>query len=470
MFVERAGAIVGETHDNVEGDGMRQTRQRRWFLYGALIAMVGVGFPTGPAAATASVVRVSGQSPFATNECRPVDEPAWGTFDEQAGHETDPSVAVNPSNPANVVAAWPQDAGYGLVAAASFDGGQTWTRTVVPGMTRCTGGTEDHILHARLSFGPDGRVYLAGETLDGFFPDPRSGLNHIPVATSTDGGLTWNPAVRVDDLPAISGFDRLAAEPDVPGAAVVVWHGPETAAASYVSRTIDGGRTWVKHEVPVPVREFQPIQSVLSAPDGGLYVFYADQTLLDTVMFIGSVFGAPTDSRTTNLFALRSDDKGASWSGPYSVAANVPAESVGTATGPDGTLYISTWRDGAGGRELVVLRSHDRGATWSAPSVVATGVVAPFPSVAATPDGALGMTYSQGSGNGDVEAVFARSIDGGLTWEHRHVAGPFPAGRYGFYQETAAAPDAFYSVFIRGGDDTDGPTDVYVARNDAPAS
>lgn len=220
-----------------------------------------IALPSMSSAAEWSVVRVSGPSPFPIGDCRPVDQAWWG---ETPGAETDPSIAINPLDPDNIAAAWVQDDAYGIVAASSFDGGATWTRTVVPGLTRCAGGTEDHILHARLSFGGDGRLWLTGETLDGFFPDPRSGINHIPVVTSIDGGLTWWPPSTADDLPAFNGFDRIAAEPDVDDAAVLVWHGPEGAASSFLSRSTDGGASWVKHTLPINP-EVQPFQSVRRA-------------------------------------------------------------------------------------------------------------------------------------------------------------------------------------------------------------
>ena len=41
-------------------------------------------------------------------------------------------MAVNPTNPANVVAVWMQDRFRGLVAGVSLDGGATWRQVVLP--------------------------------------------------------------------------------------------------------------------------------------------------------------------------------------------------------------------------------------------------------------------------------------------------------------------------------------------------
>lgn len=425
----------------------------------------------GPSAATPAVdvVRVSAETPAPLSGCRPDDDAPWALFDGNDGRsvETDPSVAVNPLDPELVVVAWPADRAAGMVAAASFDGGDTWTRTVVPGMTTCTGGTERHVLHARLSFGPDGRVYLAGETLDGFFPDPRSGIIRIPVSTSTDGGLTWSqPSIVADGVG--NGFDRITAEPDLPGAAVVAWHGPEGAAQSFLSRTTDGGRTWTTRTLPLPSPEMQPIQGVHAAPDGRLYVFAADQTAQATAALLArtpfDLVGAESPvTFASNLTVIRSDDKGATWTSPTTVVPGTVAEWVTAAATPDGTLVVSTWRAAETGRELLVARSYDHGATWSAPDVVATDVAGPYPGLAAGADGRVGVVYAAADGD-RWRQVVATSDDEGRTWARHPVGSPYGGGAFGMYQETAATADGFVSAFVRGGDDTVGPTDVFLAR------
>lgn len=449
------------------------TTSTRFFVAGVALAAM-VSWPGAhPAVAggepVIDVVRVSAETPPPLAGCRADDDVVWAMADGNDGNstETDPSVAVNPLNQANIVAAWPADRASGMVAASSFDGGLTWSRTVVPGFTICTGGTENHVLHARLSFGGDGRLYLTGETLHGFFPDPRSGIIRIPVATSNDGGLTWSPPTFVEDAP-FSGLDRLAGEPDVAGAAVLAWHGPEGAATSYLSRTTDGGQTWAKQALPLPAPEMQPVQGVLAAPDGRLYVFAADQTAQATVTLITDAFlgfaGVASPVRfTTNLSVIRSDDKGLTWSPPYLVTTATVAEWVGTAAAPNGDLYVSSWRDGAGAREIVVSRSGDLGQTWEELTVVASSVGGPFPNLAVNADGSVGLTYTAVEEAGN-RKVFARSTDGGQSWTHHPFDVTFAPAHYGFYQETAATDDGFASVYVRSGSDTVGPTDVFVAR------
>ena len=62
--------------------------------------------------------------------------------------EVEPFVAVNPTDPSNIIGVYQQDryadgASKGTVAAVSHDGGATWTQVPVPTLTRCTGGPFD---------------------------------------------------------------------------------------------------------------------------------------------------------------------------------------------------------------------------------------------------------------------------------------------------------------------------------------
>ena len=105
---------------------------------------------------------VSGPSPFAGG-C------PGARFDDKTitGHELEPTIAVNPANPRNIVAAWKQDVGSANqtrsdLAASSLDGGKTWTRSTIPGLTVCTGGTADARSDPWVAAGRDGTVYFSG--------------------------------------------------------------------------------------------------------------------------------------------------------------------------------------------------------------------------------------------------------------------------------------------------------------------
>jgi hypothetical protein len=78
------------------------------------------------------LVRLSGASPF------PGPCGAENVIAERDA-EVEPSIAVDPRAPRRIVAAWMQDDGRSNLVVASRDGGRTWTRVLVPGLTDCTG-------------------------------------------------------------------------------------------------------------------------------------------------------------------------------------------------------------------------------------------------------------------------------------------------------------------------------------------
>src|SRR3954470_15605077 len=103
---------------------------------------------------------ISGPSPFAAG--------CPGLFDDTniAGYELESMIAVNPARPRNIIATWKQDAGFRStrsdLVASSLDGGRTWTRSAIPGLTACTGGTGDIGTDPWVSFGGDGIAYFSG--------------------------------------------------------------------------------------------------------------------------------------------------------------------------------------------------------------------------------------------------------------------------------------------------------------------
>ena len=102
-----------------------------------------------PAVAGASPYKVkilqaiSGPSPFAAGCPGALHDDTNIT-----GYELEPAITVNPANPRNIIAVWKQDVGpfngtRSDLVASSGDGGKTWTRSTIPGLRICTGGTAD---------------------------------------------------------------------------------------------------------------------------------------------------------------------------------------------------------------------------------------------------------------------------------------------------------------------------------------
>src|SRR5205823_11005001 len=111
------------------------------------------------APAVIGLMPISSRTPFPADACGVPGERSPDT-------EGEPSLAVNPRDPRNLIAVWQQDRftidGGALsdVVGVSKDGGRTWRQVLVPGISRCTGGTDERASDPTVSFGPDGRAYL----------------------------------------------------------------------------------------------------------------------------------------------------------------------------------------------------------------------------------------------------------------------------------------------------------------------
>src|SRR3954452_19593696 len=147
--------------------------------------------------------------------------------------QNETSVAVNPTNPRNVVAGandyrhccdftgLNDGTGWGYV---SFNGGKSWVNVQVPGLTAETGGkgnfkTVDSAGDPALGFGPDGSLYYANIVFSRV-----SMASGVAVSTSTDGGLTWGAPNMVAYDAAGNFFNDkewIAAGPN--GTVVVTW-------------------------------------------------------------------------------------------------------------------------------------------------------------------------------------------------------------------------------------------------------
>jgi hypothetical protein len=134
----------------------------RWRVMLAVLAVT-AAVPAVAAAHpyTVNLRQVSGPSPFAGG--------CPGTaFDATmiTGQETEPSITVNPANPRNIVGTWKQDVGPDStrsdLVASSLDGGRTWRRSTIPGLSKCTGDTADGGSDPWVSAGLDGTVISAG--------------------------------------------------------------------------------------------------------------------------------------------------------------------------------------------------------------------------------------------------------------------------------------------------------------------
>ena len=380
--------------------------------------------------------RASAASPFAPG-CDNVA--ATGTLFENA--EVEPMVAVNPTNPANIVGVWQQDrwstgGSRGLLTGYSFDGGRTWMRSA-PTFSRCAGGNAgnggdyDRASDPWVTFAPDGTAFQSSLSFTG--QENQTGSSSaVLVSRSSDGGRTWiNPVTLIRDGP--EGFndkEAITADPTDARYAYVTWDRlAGNLGPTYFARTTNGSATW---ETARAIFDPGSNNQIVVLPNGTLIDFF---TLFQ-----------PNPA----LAVIHSTDKGVTWSAPIviaqALALGVRDPENGTGVRDSATLgsiavsrlgvLVATWQDSrfsAGVRDGIALSlSTDGGLTWSTPVRVNRdpGVPAFSPTVTVRDDETIGVTYYDFRNNTvdpstlPTDLWLAQSSDG-VTWRESHVAGPF---------------------------------------------
>jgi len=436
------------------------------------------------------LVRVSGVSPFARS-C--IGNQGGMNF---SGMEVEPSLAVDPTDPAHLVAAWQQDrwsngGANGIRTAVTFDAGATWSVST-PRFGRCGGGDPDNgggydrASDPWVAVAADGTPFQVGLVFDS-----SSGRNAIVASRSIDGGRSWtDPTVlRADTDPDVfNDKESITADPVDPGRVYAVWD--RVTGETRPMQPIGTGPAWFARTTDGAWEEARPIYDPgLDAQTlGNVIAVLPDGTLIDAFALITA---ASTSAPVYTLAVIRSPDKGLSWSDPIRIA---PMQRLGVQD-PDNNEFVRTGGalpeiavDRSSGAVYIVwqnaqtefstgiamVRSVDGGMSWS-PPVFANGVrgAAAFtPMVAVAGDGTVGVTYYDLRDNhlGDTSsfrltAWLATSHDGGATWSDEALSEPFdlrPASLgeayfLGDYQGLAVSDGAFVPFFAaatRGSDNT----------------
>jgi hypothetical protein len=348
--------------------------------------------------------------------------------------QTEPHLAVNPADPEHLVLGV-IDYNFPTVSSyVSLDGGSTWEGPFqAPYLfeDRTSGG--DPVV----AFDRDGRAHFASISIgvEEFTFGPVvtfSLVSSIALATSTDGGFTWQESVST----ARSGVETRDLQLDPTGRL------RGTVATSFLDKP------WMT-VAPHPT---QPDRDVI-------YVTYTEFEVLYEILWVGDIPAFLPKAIETTIRLVRSEDAGASWSDPVDVSPTVarvfgevgePDTIPGFTTSkrvvqgsqpvvaPDGTVYVA-WLDSTddgsmeGIAEIHVAASTDGGRTF-APSVMASRFDeigfrprtaffrfwgAAFPQIAVGPEGELYVVYTgkppeRPADDGDI--YFVASFDGGRTW------------------------------------------------------
>jgi hypothetical protein len=388
------------------------------------------------------------------------------------GLKGDPTVLVNPANPANVVVgAWDFDQRLSdakctwPTIAVTHDKGATWTSHPLAGYfsDRKPGeawfGSSCGYLSA-LAFGPDGTLYATlGLGIYGSnecgplncancpqtwnltplprlpasclpFDVPVAGAGYTVLAVSHDGGDTWPAAHRLDT--------------------------PGGLAVSPTTGTLLAVGTTNTHRVPSPANACQSSTSHdQGASFGPPQTFDTttgfEQALCGTPFsFLSGRFGLPfvveninpVDTRVINhqgtvLFATSLDD-GATFSTPSGgfsfqpipdqfqnasyTNGNTVAGSLGAADLFAAALADST----SGGSDILVRFSRDHGQTWTDPKAASTPAAQHrfMPAITIAPDGSIHAFYFEQAQDGQgrfVDLLHAWSLDQGASWQRERV-------------------------------------------------
>jgi len=338
---------------------------------------------------------VSGPSPFNAPGCN--GAPQTGTVYPNA--EVEPWVAVNPKNPKNIIGVWQQDrwsngGANSLATGYSFDGGQTWGETAAP-FTRCSGGNPENggdyerASDAWVSFSPNGTAHQISISF---------AENDVPssvlVSRSTDGGKTWSNAItliRDEDPNVLNDKESITADPYDSNLVYAIWDrldAPDdvTVGPTKFARSTDNGQTW------------EPTRTIY---DPGV-----------NAQTIGNQIVVLPNGDLVDLFTLITDESATS----------------------NGNYYVA------------VIRSTDKGQTWSEPIIISTlqsvGVTDPktgeplrtgdiLPDIAV--DERTGNLYvvwqdARFSGGKRDGIVFSKSTDKGFTWSPPVQVNRFPQG------------------------------------------
>jgi len=378
----------------------------------------------------APLTLVSGPSPFAS--CT-----IGGPGTNYVNAEVEPWVDINPTNPNNIIGVFQQDrwadgGAHGLVAAVSHNGGKTWKRTwahfsLCSGGTAANGGGYERTSDPWVSFSPTGEAYQIAISFNQSDP-----TNSVLVSQSSDGGDTWSePTTLIVDTSLFNFNDKesITADPTDANYVYAVWDRSRfpsdranlNALRSFAfrsdimfSRTTNGGASWESARAIFNPKalEFTIANQIVVLPDGTLVDVFAN--------FKGSGFNAPG----VFVEVIRSTDKGVTWSEPIAIDH---LRTVGV-TDPD---------TGQG---------------------VRTGDI--IPDIAVDPNnGTLYVVWQDSRFSGGVhdDIAFSQSTDGGLTWS--------PAVKINQTTNNAAAFTASVHVAADG---TVGVTH-YDFRNNTPA-
>ena len=386
--------------------------------------------------------------------------------------DTEPSIAVNPTNPNEVVVVsfsgnW--TATQSAPVWKSSDGGLTWRRVPqIPQPQAGLSGPGDQ----KVAFDSSGRLHVAELGVNG----GDTNFDFIFRQTgAADAALTAGASFG-DDQPHLDVDQRTSGT--CAGRLYSPWLNFGVAnARSMVANSVDRGvnitNVGAGNNSTFPNRTSR----IAIAPNGRVYLIYKTRE--------GGGTAEPNAFENAHFRVMRSDDCGATWNALGASGTSVhgagavqtffttqfgnPASGrpVGRArssdawiaTDPgDGDVYAAYVRRDSGFGQIFVARSTDQGVTWTSTRVTDGTQHSAYPEIAVAANGAIGVLYIDFVDNGTVTQFrhhFARSFDDGATWSDQILQSMDPTGLagagngflWGDYEGLTAFGTTFYGVY-----------------------
>ena len=389
------------------------------------------------------------------------------------------TIAINPKNPDNMIAASfqtgnPPKPRAGSYHYVTFDGGKTWKTVSTPNPKNLVQGDDV------LAFSNDGVAYHAHLSFDGIrLARPVRAENGMIVNVSKDGGNTWT-----DGTPAINHINTVIPFEDKPGLIVdnapssrhkgnvyLAWtrfdvygsSNPEHHSQIYFTRSTDQGQTF---SMPFRISDTggdcvdsdNTVEGAVPSvgPNGEVYVVWAGP--------LGLVFDKSIDGGLTFGKDKVIGDIPGGWDfgiEGLSRANGMPVTGVDLSNGPNkGTLYVN-WIDARNGDpDVFLMSSRNGGETWTAPvrvndDALKNGKAQFFTWMAIDPaDGSVNIVfYDRRDGKGTQTGLtLARSVDGGRTFVNHKIDIPlFNVNErvfFGDYSSVSAVGGRVVPVFM----------------------
>jgi len=409
------------------------------------------------------------------------------TIDDEAGEEfrmqNESSIAVNPTNPMNLIAsAVDYRANSSTWVYVSHDGGKTWVNHNLGKPYPGWRSSNDPSVY----FSLDGIGYLCyggfGESIDSFAV--AVGENGVFVAKTTDEGKTWKAHipvivhkgvqtldslfedkyyVQVDNSPTSPYFRHLY----IPWKRVT----PRDSATQIVmSKSIDEGETWsiptnISYRVSGSSEDTtfgQSFPLAATGPLGEVYIVWNHGTE-HGVGFAksydgGETFIEPRIIHRYNIFGTTRYIDGQGWR--HTVKEKVRAEAYPVivcdiTSGPRrGTLYLCWAADNI--PNIYFSKSTDEGETWSEPIIVHSDTTNdqfwPWMSIDPLSSDLIIMYFDSRNcpDNMMVECYVSYSSNGGYTWTERRAADQSSNLRLNPFRGNAFAGDYSGCAFYDG--------------------